>query len=37
MKKKVMVLSGMPSQIPLINKLHEMGCIVYDVNEFTGF
>ena len=32
MKKKVMVLSGMPSQIPIINKLHEMGCLVYDVN-----
>lgn len=30
--KKVMVLSGMPAQIPIINKLHDMGCTVYDVN-----
>lgn len=27
-----MVLSGMPAQFPIINKLHEFGCEVYDVN-----
>lgn len=32
MKKKVMILSGMASQIPIINKLHEMGCEVHVVN-----
>lgn len=32
MKKKVMILSGMASQIPIINKLHDFGCEVYVVN-----
>lgn len=36
MKKKVMILSGMESQIPIINKLHEMDCEVYDVNLYEN-
>ena len=34
MKKKVMVLSGAKAQIPIIKKLHEMNCEVYDVNLY---
>lgn len=35
MKKKVMVLSGAKSQIPIIKRLHEFGCEVYDVNLYA--
>lgn len=34
MKTKVMVLSGAKAQIPIINRLHEFGCEVYDVNLY---
>lgn len=34
MKKKVMVLAGTKSQIPIINKLHENNCEVYNVNLY---
>lgn len=36
MKKKVMVLSGLSAQIPLINRLHDFGCEVYDVNLYEN-
>lgn len=36
MKKKVMVLSGMLAQLPIINKLHDMDCEVYDVNLYEN-
>ena len=35
MKKKVMVISGAKAQIPIIKKLHEMNCDVYDVNLYV--
>ena len=34
--KKVMVLSGAKAQIPIIKKLHEMDCEVYDVNLYEN-
>lgn len=35
MKTKVMVLSGAKAQIPIIKRLHEFDCEVYDVNLYA--
>lgn len=36
MKRKVMVLSGAKAQIPIIKRLHEFDCEVYDVNLYEN-
>lgn len=36
MKRKVMVLSGAKAQIPIIKRLHEFDCEVYDVNIYEN-